>query len=167
MNISSIFKKSPLFYNWTQQKKVQEGELSILGEFKDFKLIQALLEWIVKHSPTHSEGLQILETGGELLLMNHNIQTFLKQNQKAEDLIKELKRLRYPISSVQQDRQKAILNQLALGRHFKIKALRQGDQSGLAIEFKSFQLTDLKQKIQKLELIYEQLKQKNFWKINP
>ena len=164
MTLSDVFKKSPRFYNWTQQKSLQASHLSLLEEFEDFTALQTLLEWIAQHSPTHSEGLQILETGGELILMGHSIQALLQKNQQSKTLIQELKKLRYPIRSAQQDRQKKILSEIALGKDFKIKTLTQGDQSGLSIEFKSFQLRDFKQKIQKLNNIYEQLQKKEFWK---
>ena len=165
MKIQSIFKTFPLFYSWTQQKNVQETELSILSDFKNITDIKALIEWIELQSPTHSEGIQILETGGELILMGQSLQPLLKQNKKASSLIKELRRLRFPISSAQQDRQKQILSQIPTAKNFKIKAVREQDRSALSIEFKSFNLRDFKQKIQNLNSIQEQLKEKNFWKL--
>ncbi|MCY4321899.1 MAG: hypothetical protein OXC37_05835 [Bdellovibrionaceae bacterium] len=96
MEIKEIFKQYPLFHKWSLEKKLNSSDLSILTEFKNFSF-KPLVEWIESHFVSHSQGKQILELGGELILMDKSIQTLLKKHDHAESLIKELKRLRFPI----------------------------------------------------------------------
>ena len=97
MELKEIFKKHPLFHKWSQEKKLNSTDLNILTEFKKIDTFKALIEWIEKHPTSHSEGKQILELGGELLLMNQAIQAILKKNKQAKTLITDLKKLRFPI----------------------------------------------------------------------
>ena len=91
MEIKEVFKKHPLFYKWSLEKKLNSTDLSILTEFKNVSTVKTLIEWIEKHSVSHSEGKKILELGGELLLMNQSIQLILEKNKQAKNLIKDLK----------------------------------------------------------------------------
>ena len=97
MKLKDIFKKHPLFHKWSQEKKLNSTDLNILTELKKADSFKLLVEWIEKHPVSHSEGKQILELGGELLLMNKSIHKLLKKCDQANTLIKELKILRFPI----------------------------------------------------------------------
>ena len=97
MTLKNIFKKWPVFHKWSKDKKLNSTDLSILTEFKKASSFKSLIEWIEKQPVSHSEGKQILELGGELLLMNQAIQDVLDQNTQAKSLIKDLKKLRFPI----------------------------------------------------------------------
>ena len=102
MDIKDIFKEHPLFHKWSQEKKLNSTDLSILTEFKSPRSVKPLIEWIEKQPVSHSEGKQILELGGELLLMNQSIQAVLQKNNQAKALIEDLKKLRFPIYSQKQ-----------------------------------------------------------------
>ena len=98
MKLKDIFKKYPLFHKWSLEKKLNSTDLSILTEFKSAKPFKPLIEWIEKsQAVSHSEGKQILELGGELLLMNQSIQNVLQKHKQAKALITDLKKLRFPI----------------------------------------------------------------------
>ena len=118
MELKDIFKEYPLFHKWSLEKKLNSTDLSILTEFKNISSFKALIEWIEKRHVSHSEGKQILELGGELLLMNQSIQAILHKNNQASDFIKELKKLRFPLHY--QRREKKLKNQI------KFKKLKTG-----------------------------------------
>ena len=102
MDLKEIFKNHPLFHKWSFEKKLNSTDLSILTEFKNNSSFKTLIQWIEKHYVSHSEGKQILELGGELLLMKQSIQAVLQRNKQAKNLIKDLKKLRFPIYTQQQ-----------------------------------------------------------------
>lgn len=166
MELSDIFAQHPRFHQWVKDKKLNSKELSILTEFESLTKIHPLIEWIERHKVTHSEGVQILEWAGELLLMKKPlIPLFLKQH-KASLLIQELKKLRHPESSFRDERKSQIVSDLNWSSSIKAKWDRQNDKGALSIHFHTFSLKDFKQKIQKLNSIYKQLEEKTekLWK---
>ncbi|MBC6415318.1 MAG: hypothetical protein GDA46_02890 [Bdellovibrionales bacterium] len=156
MKLDTLFKQFPSFHKWTLQKKLNEKNLTILTEFQDIKKIQALIQWIENHHVSHSQGIQILELGGELLLMNKSLLSVLKEKQQSQKLIEKLKEMRFPKSSLREKEKKQILNKLQLGKSIKAKYIREKDRTGLQLEFKSFSLKDFNQKIQKLNSLSKQ-----------
>lgn len=164
MNLSRIFETFPNFHKWSQQKKLDESHLDILTEFKDTNQIKALIQWIEQNHVSHSQGVQILELAGELILMGKPIKASLDNNKKAGLLIEDLKKIRQPQSSYQTTRQSQIVKNLKLSSAVKAKQIRDKDQSGLSVEFKSFSLKDFKNKIGVLKSLYEQLEKERFWK---
>ena len=159
MEIKEIFKEFPQFYKWSLEKKLNSTDLSILTEFKNSSSLKTLIEWIENHSVSHSEGKQILELGGELILMNQSIQALLQKHKKAKALIIDLKQLRYPIYTQQEKRKAKIIKELDLGSSLKAVWRQDKDRGALSVQFQSFSLKDLKQKIKKLEAIYKQLEE--------
>ena len=157
MKLTEIFKEHPLFHKWSVEKKLNSTDLSILTEFNNSSSFKTLIEWIEKHPVSHSEGKQILELGGELLLMNQSIQTILKKHKQAKALIANFKKLRFPISSQQQEQKIKIIKKMKLEPALKAVWRQDKDKGSLFIQFQSFSLKDLKQKIKKLEAVYKQL----------
>ena len=166
MELSRFFDQFPAFHQWVKDKKLTLKDLTILTEFKDSSSLKPLLEWIELCKPTHSEGMQILELGGELLLMNKSLDSLLFKEQKAFSLIECLKKLRQPETSSRDERKSKIINSLGWTDSIKAKWIRQNDRGALSISFNSFSLRDFKQKIQKLDSIYDQLNEgsEKLWK---
>ena len=156
MELSEIFKQFPLFHKWAENKKLNAQDLSILTEFEISLPFKSLIQWIEKHQPTHSEGLQILDLGGECLLMRRSLSSGLLKEAKASLFIEGLKKLRLKESFARDEKKKRIVQNQAWGV-IKARWLRQGDRGALSIQFQSFSLQDFKQKIQKLNSVYESL----------
>jgi len=159
MKLDLIFKEFPSFYQWTLDKKLNETDLSILTEFHQLSEIKDLIVWIEKHFVSHSQGVQILDLAGELLLMNKNIKPVLEKN--PEQLIKKLREMRFPESFLREKRKREILEKL--GGSIHTQWVREKDRTGVQIQFKSFSPQDLKQKIEKLKELY---KKKELWENN-
>ncbi len=157
MELSEIFNQFPTFHQWVKEKKITEKDLSILTEFKNCSTIKPLLKWIENYKPTHSQGVQILDLGGELLLMDKSLNQILLKEQKVSLLIEKLKKLRKPKSSVHDEERSKIVAGLSWTNSIKAKWIRQNDRGALSIHFNSFSMKDFKQKIQKLNSIYKQL----------
>ena len=124
-----------------------------------------LLEWIARHRPSHSQGAQILETGGELLLMGRSLAPLLQKETSSKSLLAGLRSLRFPLAAAKARQREEILKSLPWPRAMKARQLREGDQAGLEIAFQSFSLKDFSGKIKSLERICEQLKSQpdDFW----
>ena len=166
MELSNIFDQFPKFYSWAENKKLQPKELSILTEFKDSSSVKPLIQWITNYKPTHSQGVQILELGGELILMNKTFDSVLLKETNAGCLINGLKKLRLPNNSARNEEKSKIVNSLDWPSSIQAKWIRQNDRGALSIQFKSFSMKDFKQKIQKLNSVYNQLNESNekLWK---
>ena len=165
MELKNILEQFPDFQQWVENKKPGPASLSLLMEFSDTKTLQVILNWIGRHRPSHSQGIQILELAGELLLMGTPLDTLFETTTNLENLLKQLKLLRYPMASKQEEQKSKIIQSLSWPRQMKGRWIRQNDLSGLEIQFRCFSIKDLKQKIQGLEHIYNQLEKKgnNLW----
>ena len=166
MELSLIFKSFPLFHKWVKEKKLNTKELTILEEFENLSKIKPLLQWIETYKVTHSEGIQILEYAGELLLMNQDLNSLFQKQKKASLLIEQLKKLRHPESSSRDEEKSQMATNLNWSPSIKAKWVRKNDKGGLSVSFHSFSLRDLKQKIQNLNSIYKQLEETSdkLWK---
>ena len=157
MELSQIFKRFPAFYRWSAKKKLNSKDLSLLTEFKDSSAFESLIQWIEKREPGHSEGRQILDLGGELLLMGRSLKALLERETKAPELIEKLKKLRWPETMGRDEKKSKIIDSLNWPNSIKARWIRQNDRGALSIHFQSFSLRDMKQKIQKLNSAYKQL----------
>ena len=166
MELSKIFDQFPKFHRWVKDKKLSPKELAILTEFQNLSKLKPLLQWIESHKATHSQGAQILELGGELLLMNRPLSSLLFKEQKASSLIECLKKLRLSESSSRDEKKSQIVNSLDWSSSIKAQWIRQNDRGALSIHFNSFSLQDFKQKIQNLNSVYKQLdeREEKLWK---
>ena len=143
MKISEVLKKFSNFQSWMDSKKLNQKDIDILTEFPDSKIIEPVLNWISKNQPSHSQGQQILELSGELLLMKKSINPILETEQDSKKLITLLKKLRYPVSSNQDDKNSSIVNSLPWPSSIKARWVRQNDQGSLEISFKSNSLNGI------------------------
>ena len=157
MKLSEIFDQFPEFQKWVENKKLNSKELTILTEFKNGSSLKSLLQWIENQKPTHSQGVQILELGGELLLMNKPFDSLLIREAQAPSLIEQLKKLRFSKTYSRDDKKSKIVTGLPWPSSIQAKWIRQGDRGALSVQFKSFSMKDFKQKIQKLNSVYDQL----------
>ncbi len=153
MELSFILNQFPDFQKWVKDKKLSPKELEILTEFQKPKTFEPLLEWIAQQRPSHSEGVQILDLGGEWLLMGHGVEPSLLKEKKASLLIKGLKKLRQAEINGRDEKRAKIARRLSASSSIKIQWIRQNDRAGLFVQFHSFSLRELKQKIQQLHSI--------------
>ena len=80
--------------------------------------------------------------------MDKNIKPLLDKCQDASLLIKKLKKLRFPESTLREERKKEILEKL--GDSVQLQWAREKEKTGLQVQFKSYSAKDLQQKIEKL-----------------
>ncbi|MCY4512678.1 MAG: hypothetical protein OXB86_03210 [Bdellovibrionales bacterium] len=159
MKLKKILTQFPNFHQWVKDRKLDPGHLSLLTEFSDIQKLQPLLTWINKNNPTHSKGLQILEMAGELLLMGTSLDTIFDAAQNPEELLKQLKKLRYPLTSKQEEQKTKRVQNLPWPRQMKGRWIRQNDKTGLEIQFQCFSMKEFKQKIQNLQHIADQMEE--------
>lgn len=157
MKLKKILTQFPDFQKWVKNRKSDFSHLSLLTEFSDLQKLQSLLNWISKNNPSHSKGIQTLELAGELLLMNVSLDAIFNTTQNPEELLKQLKKLRHPIASEQEERRSKIVQNLPWQRHTKGRWIRQNDKTGLEVQFQCFSMKEFKQKLQNLQHIAEQM----------
>ena len=161
MDLSQILNQSPDFKSWVENKKLSARELSILTEFSELDSIQMVLEWIGKNQPSHSQGAQILELSGELLLMGKSLKLLFEQELNPKLLLKKLQNLRHPLSSKRDDLRSKIIKSLPWSSFIKGKWVRENDSGYLEVSFQSSSVKDLEKKIKNLEQIKETIKKEN------
>ena len=161
MKINDILKQFPDFEQWVKDKKLDFASLSLLTEFSDIQTIQTLLAWISRNRPSHSQGIQILELAGELLLMGSPLDALFETTQTTEDLLKNLKKRRYPLSSKKEEDKAHIIQSLPWPKQMKGRWIRQNDKTGLEVQFRCFSMKDFKQKIQNLQHVISEIEEKN------
>ena len=147
-------------------KKLRPLDLSILTELKGGVLdLKPLVEWVAIHRPSHSQGKQILEIAGELILMGQHLSPLLQRETRGPVfLLKALRELRFPESQAQDKKNAEMIARLPWSHSVKARWIRENDRAGLSVQFNSFSLRDFKQKIQKLESVYQELKQLKVYK---
>ncbi len=164
MELPQILKHSLPFKSWVKDKKLSLRELSILTEFSKLDSIKPILEWIGQNQPSHSQGSQILELSGELLLMGKSLKILFEKEHDPKILLKKLKDLRYPLSSKQDKQRTQIIKNLPWSSFLKGRWVRNKDQGCLEVSFQSSSIKDLEQKIKNLEQIKDTIKkEKKLW----
>ena len=160
MEIDTILKQFPDFQRWMKDKKLASSHLSLLTEFSDIQALQTLLSWIGWNRPSHSQGIQILELAGELLLMGVSLNTAFEATEKPEILLKNLKKLRHPLASNKEEQKTRMIQALPWAEQMKGRWIRQNDRTGLEIQFRCFSIKEFKQKIQSLQHIIQEMEEK-------
>lgn len=159
-----IKRKHPLFFKWAEEKQLSEKKLRILKQLSEKESLP-LLSWIAKNRPSHSQGAEILELSGELLMMDQLPLDIFPNSKEPAALLKKLKRLRYPLSFAKDESRSEYLKTLPWSKGLKGKWIRLNDKSGLNIHLTAFSLKELSEKIKALETLYKQLKKEGaLWK---
>ena len=154
-----VFRSFPAFREWVKDKKLSPKEIGILTEFPPKNPPKSLLKWIEKHRPGHSEGAQILDLAGELILMGQTTDGLLSKETKAVKLIQALKKRRMTVSAGRDEEKAKTVARMGWPPSIKARWVRENDRGALMIQFKSFSLRDFRQKIQKLETALQELEQ--------
>lgn len=164
MKPEQIKNHHPLFFKWVEEKKLSEKEISIVNQLSEKESLP-LLNWIVDHHPSHSQGAEILELSGELLLMGRLPLDIFQTSREPAILLKHLRKLRYPLSLGKDEKRSEYLKTLPWPKELKGRWIRLNDKSGLNVNFTVFSLKDLNEKIKTLETLYKRLKKEGvLWK---
>lgn len=164
MKWEQIKSQNPLFFKWVEEKKLSEKEIRILKQLSEKESLP-LLNWIAKNRPSHSQGAEILELSGELLLMGQLPLDIFQNSKESTILLKKLRKLRYPLSVGKDEKRSEYLKTLSWSKGLKGKWIRLNDKSGLNIHFTAFSLQELSEKIKNLETLYKRLKKEGvLWK---
>ncbi|MDE0118956.1 MAG: hypothetical protein OXM55_02980 [Bdellovibrionales bacterium] len=130
-----IFTSTPVsFQAWVNKKAIHLSELRILNSLEDMKQIHFIFEWIAEQSPSHSQGIKILELGVELFLMSLDPDKILKSYFSPEKVIQEMEKKRNPLSSSQDQVNKNNLKKVIWPSQVSTQWQRRGDTTGLEIK---------------------------------
>ena len=153
-----------LFCKWAEEKKLSSKELRILNQLPK-EQAHPLLDWIASYKPSHSQGVEILELSGELLLMECLPAEIFQSHQEPNSLLKKLRQLRYPLTLGADERKSQYIKTLSWSKKLKGQWIRKNDKSGLNISCTAFCLKDFYENIKSLERLYTQIKkEETLWK---
>lgn len=147
------------FQNWVSEKSLGTKDLAILRSFKDVKDLEPAALWLITHKASKSTGVQILETAGELRLMDYDWEKILPDEEiTPEQWLVRLKSQRYPMNEARLLDKNKKLMQLPWPAHTQARWSRLGDETGLEIRFQVRSLSDFQKKLAGLEKMQEPLK---------
>lgn len=147
-----------MFARWMKEKKLSSDNLKVFKSLSR-KQILPVLDWISSHRPSHSEGVEILELAGELLLMDRLKTDTFQAASSVKALLERLRLLRYPLSLGGDEKKKAYLKGLPWSSGMKGQWIRERDRSGLSIHLTAFHQSSLREKIKNLETLYLRIKE--------
>ncbi len=143
------------FEEWCSNKDVKQRDLAIFRSIKDIKICQPILDELVTLNANKNTGMQILETSIELLLMGKPIDLLVFKTEaiSAEQWAKRLYRIRYPMSTMNDEAQSQKVKQLPWPQKVQAKWIRVGDESGVEIKFFIKDTTDLDKRLSGLNYV--------------
>lgn len=143
------------FEQWQIEKKIKPSDLIFTQSLKSSiqkDLFNQTAELLASLKPSFSEGLKILETVTDLILMGHNESIF--ENSKTLDIWKlHLQQLRFPHTTSQDVDLKTKLENLPWPSQSKVKFERRGDRAGVEVKLFISSSADLTKIISAFERI--------------
>lgn len=156
------------FQNWTSLKKIGVNDWGTLLLTKEnTSNYSTFLEQIAQVNPSSQEGKRILEWGIELSLIANSLEGLLaKENENGTQWCKRLEQMRFPNSHSRENSSQKKLLQLPKIPHVKFQWQREGDLSGLKVEFFCPSYEDYEKKVSSLVNLQEQLEKEetHLWK---
>lgn len=159
------------FQSWSMEKKLKPRDLEVLKTPQIFEALQtshtqidSLLTTIPQLALSKQDAVEALELCLEMWLINPEV-TFDPIPQPLKWL-ESLRAQRYPRSFERLHAQQRKLQELSWPKNMKHQWTRQGDLSGIDVQFLAHSHEDLKLKIESLQKIYAQidLQKESFWK---
>jgi hypothetical protein len=147
------------FKTWQELKKVKEQDMVFARALSNpvhVGVFQRLADKMSAFEPTFSEGLALLETGTELILMGHD-ETLFSESQDLNTWKLSLQRLRYPHTMARDDEARQQFEKLPWPYGSKIKFERRGDKAGVELKVFVSTSTDLTKIIAGLERVQMEL----------
>lgn len=146
------------FQDWVSLKELGSKDLAILRSFAEIDALRPLCTAVAVKSASKSTGVQILEWGGELLLMNLPEASVLPlANEDADSWCTRLKALRHPETTAGEEVARKKWLSLPWPSLSQIKWIRKGDESGLEIRFMVSSREDLRKKLKGLEHVQKMM----------
>jgi hypothetical protein len=145
--------------SWVQSKKIKSTDLTFLNILKtdnEKKMISECFLKCFSLNASFSETLQILELATELVMINSET-AVLTETTNINTWKSELKKLRYPQTTLSDQELKAKLEALPWPYGAKVKFERRGDRAGIEVKLFISSTADLTKSISALERVKEQI----------
>ena len=152
----SLLDRPLKFQNWLSEKKVHFSKIKFLKCVKDLFFLDDIFYWIGEHSPTHAQGLLILEWALELFLIEQGNKKWFDlfpeaKNFRVEEMFLFLEKKRKPMSynrdSLIREKLKKII--CPLGVHVIWE--RRGDETGFKFTIWSKDERHLQKQLKRVE----------------
>lgn len=157
------------FQQTCAEKKLNLQDFSPLLSLSG-KGIFPLLQKMMRLRMTRQELVQGLELGIELLLMGKNLQDLDLSNDesgqqfsRAEEWLKELRKMRFPLAFKADAEMQAMIQNLPWPLTSSARLVRQGDKSGIEIKFTVSNAQEMRKKLNSLSKIQEILEKDAEW----
>ncbi len=165
-DLSNIFdlliNQSPEFQNWCSEKDLGLMELKPLLLALHLRDLSNWTSQICKLNPNRHLGSKIIE----FVFMNpsHEVWVILENSKTAEIAYQQLHQMRYPISSQHDLKMVDFVKAFPWPAHVKANWQREGDRSGIRLEFFTLNSEDYVKKISQLSDLQHKLQ--STWKKN-
>lgn len=149
----SLVQTPMTFQNWASRRKFGIQDWSLLNALPSIPRISPLLLQIAGGSFSYQSGRQAMELGIELFLKGDAEGTapLLKAEDETENAwLQRLHNLRHPISARKDLAAKEKLKSLPVPPHVRMDWRRNGDLSGLQVEFFAHSPEELQKKLERL-----------------
>ena len=147
------------FALWAAEKKVKDCDLQFTHLLKtpvQEETFKQISDRIAALKPSFSEGLSVLETITELILMGHHEDLF--HHLETFSYYKtHVRSLRYPLTTNSDDVLKTKFNNLPWPQASKIKFERRGDRAGVEFKFFISSKTDVTKLIAAFERVQSEM----------
>jgi hypothetical protein len=145
--------------SWVNSKKIKQSDLTFLNilktETEKIRISECFLKCHLLNA-SFSDTLQILEWAAELVMMNSKT-PILSDATDINTWKSELKKLRYPQTTLSDQDLKTKLESLPWPYGAKIKFERRGDRAGIELKLFITSTADLTKSISALERVKEQI----------
>ncbi len=134
------------FQNWCEARDLGARELSIIKCFSEVSGLAPLALTIAQLGASRAHGVQLLELGGELLLMGHTWQDAKPDTGTSEAWLKKLESQRRPQTHARDQQKQEALSSLPWPEFLHTRLLRQGDKASLEVKFQFSTLEEFQKK---------------------
>ena len=145
--------ETPLeFQHWTSARKFGIRDFSPLSSATATQNLTALFILLAKNNVGYHNGRNLLEWGVELFLLGTSPQEICKSLTENEaDWVSRIQSLRFPQSFSTDEKAKKLLKTLPVPPHTAIDWKRQGDLTGIQVEFFAHSHDEMKKKLDRLQ----------------
>lgn len=138
------------FQDFADQKDFSIRDFSALLALSELTPFQSFLQSLAGLPLSKSEAVRALDLGVELFLMGQALNDLLPADQRKDDYLKKLERLRRPNTSAGDESWKETVAMWPWPAHVQGQWQRFGDQSGLEVKIRTVSPEDFQKKLQRL-----------------
>ena len=146
---------------WMREKKFSFRDLQPMLSVPDVNFISLDLYKLSECLASHSEAVIAIELIVETRLLGADLNLIWRSSPPIANLIKQLKKIRYPMSFKNEEAKQQLVKTLPWPRKMVVRSVRVGDSSGIEVKFFSHSKSEIKKNIDGLLEVFRSLEKDN------